>query len=66
MAPAQVQKRIIKELRDTQAELSLADLVARVRPDAPTGRNEVKAAMVPLLYQRHVKLTPNRKFRIGS
>jgi hypothetical protein len=46
--------------------MSLADLVARVRPDAPAGRDEVKAALVPLLYQRHVKLTANRKFRIGS
>ena len=66
MATAQVQKRIMKELRDADAELSLADLVALVRPNAPSGRNEVKAAVVPLLYQRHVLLTPNRKFRIAS
>jgi len=48
------------------AELSLTDLVARVRPDAPGGRNEIKAAVVPLLYRRQVTLTPSRKFRIGS
>ena len=66
MATAQVQKQILKELRAADTELSLADLVARVRPNAPSGRNEVKAAVVPLLYRRHVKLTPSRKFRIGS
>lgn len=66
MATEQVQKKIIKELRAASTELSLADLVARVRPNAPDGRNEVKAAVVPLLYQRHVELTPTRKFRIGS
>jgi hypothetical protein len=66
MAPAQVQELIIKELRAAGDELSLTDLVARVRPHAPSGRNEIKAAVVPLLYRRHVTLTPSGKFRIGS
>jgi hypothetical protein len=66
MATAEVQKQIMKELRAAETELSLTDLVARVRPNAPSGRNEVKAAVVPLLYRRDVKLTPSRKFRIGS
>ena len=66
MATAEVQKRIIRELRSANTELSLTDLVERVRPNASGGRNEVKAAVVPLLYRRDVKLTPNRKFRIGS
>jgi hypothetical protein len=66
MASAQVQKQIMKELRAADTELSLTDLVARVRPNVPSGRNEIKAAVVPLLYRRDVKLTPSRKFRIGS
>ena len=66
MATDQVQKKIIKELRAAETELSLTDLVARVRPNEPSGRNQVKAAVVPLLYRRHVEFTPNRKFRIGS
>jgi hypothetical protein len=66
MPTAQVQKLIIKELRAAGSELSLTDLVARVRPHAPGGRNEIKAAVVPLLYRRDVKLTPSRKFQIGS
>jgi hypothetical protein len=66
MATADVQKRIVKELRDANTELSLADLVERVRPNVPNGRYEVKAAVVPLLYRREVELTPSRKFRIGS
>lgn len=56
----------MKELRAADTELSLTDLVARVRPNTPSGRNEIKAAVVPLLYRRDVKLTPSRKFRIGS
>jgi hypothetical protein len=66
MATAQVQELIMKELRATGAELFLSDLVARLRPNVPSGRNEVKAAVVPLLYRRDVELTPSRKFRIGS
>ena len=66
MAPAQVQQLIMKELRAAGDELSLNDLVARVRLFAPSGRNEIKAAVVPLLYRRHVTLTPSGKFRIGS
>jgi hypothetical protein len=66
MAPARVQDLIIKELRAAGDELSLTDLVARVCPRAPSGRNEIKAAVVPLLYRRHVTLTPSGKFRIGS
>ena len=66
MARAEVQKRIIKELRAAKRDLSLADLVARVLPHASSGRSDVKAAVVPLLYQGHVKLTPKRKFSIGS
>lgn len=66
MATLEVQRRIMKELRTANTELSLNDLVVRVRPNAPGGRNEIKAAVVPLLYRRDVKLTPNRKFRIGS
>jgi hypothetical protein len=66
MVIAQVQEQIMKELRAAETELSLADLVARVRPNAPGGRNEIKAAVVPLLYRRDVRLTPSRKFRIGS
>ena len=65
-ATVQVQKQIMKELRAAETELSLADLVARVRPEVPSGRNDVKAAVVPLLYRRYVQLTPTRKFRIGS
>jgi hypothetical protein len=64
MATAQVQKLIMKELRAAHGELSLSDLVARVRPNVPSGRNEVKAAVVPLLYRRDVMLTPRRRFRI--
>jgi hypothetical protein len=64
MARAQVERLIMKELR-AHSELSLTDLVKRVRPNAPSGRNEVKAAVVPLLYRRCVKLTPSRKFSIG-
>ena len=56
----------MKELRAAETELSLTDLVARVRPQAPGGRNEVKAAVVPLLCRRYVQLTPSGKFRIGS
>jgi hypothetical protein len=59
MATAQVQKKILKELRAADTELSLTELVARVRPNAPNGRNEVKLAVVPLLYLRHVNLTPS-------
>jgi hypothetical protein len=66
MATAQVQRQIMKELRAADTELSLTELVARVRPNTPSGRNEIKAAVVPLLYRRDVKLTPSRKFRIGS
>jgi hypothetical protein len=66
MVTAQVQRQIMKELRAADTELSLTDLVARVRPNTPSGRNEIKAAVVPLLYRRDVKLTPSRKFRIGS
>ena len=65
MAIAQVQKEIIETLRDANDELSLNDLVAKVRPGAPSGRNEVKAAVVPLLYLRQVTLTPTRKFRLA-
>jgi hypothetical protein len=66
MATAQVQRQIMKELRAADTELSLTELVARVSPNTPSGRNEIKAAVVPLLYRRDVKLTPSRKFRIGS
>jgi len=66
MPTEQVQKLIMKELRTANIELSLNDLIARVRPNAPTGRNDVKAAVVPLLYRRDVTLTPSRRFRIGS
>jgi hypothetical protein len=66
MPTARVQKLIMKELRASGGDLSLADLVKRVRPDAPSGRNEIKAAVVPLLYKRRVELTSDRKFRIGS
>jgi hypothetical protein len=62
MPTVQVQRLIIKELRAAGSELSLTDLVARVR----TGRNEIKAAVVPLLYRRYVSLTPSRKFRLAS
>ena len=65
MATEQVQKLIMKELRSAGTELSLGDLVERIRPNIPTGRNEVKAAVVPLLYRRDVMLTPDRRFRIG-
>jgi hypothetical protein len=66
VATAQLQKEIIKALRSANAELSLSDLVAKVRPNACSGRSEVKAAVVPLLYSRRVTLTPTRKFRIAS
>jgi hypothetical protein len=66
MATAQVQKQIIKALRAANAELSLNELVATVRPNVPSGRNEVKAAVVPLLYLRQVTFTPARKFRIAQ
>ncbi len=66
MASEQVQELIMKELRSANKELSLGDLVERVRPNVSTGRNEVKAAVVPLLYRRDVTLTPDRRFRIGS
>ena len=65
MPIAQVQKLIIKALR-SNLELSLSDLVAKVRPNVGSGRNEVKAAVVPLLYLKRVTLTPTRKFRIGD
>jgi hypothetical protein len=65
MVTAQVQRQIIKALRAANAELSLNDLVATVRPNVRSGRNEVKAAVVPLLYLRQVTLTPARKFRIA-
>jgi len=66
MATAQVQKRIIRALRAANGDLSLDDLVAAVLPKAASGRNDVKAAVVPLLYLRQVTLTPARKFRIAS
>ncbi len=66
MATDQVQKKIIEELRAAKNDLSLADLAARVRPNVANGRNEVKAAVVPLLYRRDVTLTPTRRFRIGN
>ena len=66
MPGEQVQQKIMKELRAANKDLSLTDLVERVRPNAPSGRSEVKAAVVPLLYPRQVTLTPSRKFRIGS
>jgi hypothetical protein len=66
MATTEVQKRIMRALRKANDELSLNDLVAKVRPDAPAGRSEVKAAVVPLLYLRQITLTPTRKFRIAS
>jgi hypothetical protein len=66
MPTIEVQRQIMRALRAVDAELSLTDLVTRVRPDAPGGRNEIKAAVVPLLYRRQVTLTPSRKFRIGS
>ena len=65
MATAKVQKAIIDALRSAETDLSLNELVARVRPDA-SGRGEVKAAVVPLLYRQKVSLTPRRKFRIAS
>lgn len=65
MPTEQVQDKIMEELRE-HTELSLNDLVRHVLPDAPSGRNAVKAAVVPLLYQRLVTLTPARKFRIGK
>ncbi len=64
MAIAQVQTQIIETLRGAKDELSLSDLVAQIRPDVPSGRNEVKAAVVPLLYLRQVTFTPSRKFRL--
>ncbi len=65
MAIAQVQTQIIETLRGAKDELSLSDLVAQIRPDVPSGRNEVKAAVVPLLYLRQVTFTPSRKFRLA-
>jgi hypothetical protein len=65
MATSQVQKEIIKALQAPNTELSLNDLVAKVRPNAPSGREDVKKAVVPLLYLRQVTLTPERKFRIA-
>jgi hypothetical protein len=65
MSTAQIQEQIKQELQSANTELSLSDLVDRVRPNVSSGRNEVKAAVVPLLYQRQVTLTADRKFRIG-
>jgi hypothetical protein len=66
MATVAIQKKIVKELRSTNAELSFKDLVAKVRPNVASGRREVNAAIVPLLYRRQVTLTATRKFRIGA
>ena len=64
MPSTQVQKLIIRALREAKGDLSLNELVASVQ--ANIGRHQIKAAVVPLLYLRQIILTPARKFRIAS
>jgi len=62
MARPHVQEQIIKALQAAKSELSFNDLVEKV---SPLPRNDVKAAVVPLLYLRQVTFTPTRKFRLA-
>lgn len=61
MAPVQIK---ILEILGNSDELSMNDLVQRVQEDSGMSVSEVRSAVLPLISDNTVNLTPDRKLRL--
>jgi len=65
MATAEVQREVLKALRQSGVELSMGELVERAELDAPHKRRLIQVAILFLLSVHKVEFTPARKLRLA-
>jgi hypothetical protein len=63
MAPVEIK---ILEVLGNSGELSMNDLVQKVREGSATTATEVRAAVLPLISGESVDMTPDRKLRLKA
>ena len=61
MAPVEVK---ILEILENSGELSMNDLVQKVRENSTTSATDVRSAVLPLISGESIDLTPDRKLRL--
>lgn len=59
-----VKKQIITVLTDSGGELSVGDLVKKVREYSEASAADVKAAVLPMISGESIELTPDLKLRL--